>query len=49
VVSSPALQRRMIRGWTPRRLRHLQFQPTPRRNLLRYSRGSKLSHFQARY
>jgi hypothetical protein len=33
VVSYPALLRRMIRGWTPRRLRHLQFQPTPRQDL----------------
>jgi len=31
VVSGPALQRRMIRGWTPRRLRHPQFLPTSRR------------------
>src|SRR6266511_6392167 len=27
---SPALQRRTIRGWSPRRLRHPQFQPTLR-------------------
>jgi len=33
VVSGPALQRRMIRGWSPRRLRHHHFQPTPRRDL----------------
>src|SRR6516165_4429618 len=32
VVSSPALQRRVIRGWSPRRLRHLQFLPTQRRD-----------------
>ena len=32
VVSSPALQRRMIRGWSPRRLRHTQFLPTSRRH-----------------
>jgi len=27
VVSGPARQRRMIRGWSPRRLRHPQFLP----------------------
>src|SRR5262249_17061954 len=32
VVSGPALQRRMIRGLDPRRLRHPQFQPTSRRH-----------------
>src|SRR5450755_3430679 len=32
VVSCPALQRRVIRGWSPRRLRHLQFLPTQRRD-----------------
>ena len=32
VVSIPALQRRVIRGWSPRRLRHLQFLPTQRRD-----------------
>jgi len=36
VVSSPTLQRRMIRGWTPRRLRHPHFQPTPRRHRLEW-------------
>src|SRR5271155_606743 len=31
---SPARhQRRVIRGWSPRRLRHLQFLPTQRRDL----------------
>src|SRR5215475_10385912 len=34
VVSSPALQRRMIRGSSPRRLRHHQFLPTQRRDLV---------------
>jgi len=34
VVSYPTLKRRMIRGWSPRRLRHLQFLPTPRRDRL---------------
>jgi Histidine kinase sensor domain len=32
VVSSPTLQRRMIRGVITRRLRHPQFLPTPRRH-----------------
>src|SRR6202023_3964475 len=32
VVSSPTLQRRMIRGSSPRRLRQPQFLPTPRRD-----------------
>lgn len=32
VVSDPALQRRMIRGCSPRKLRHLQFQPISRRD-----------------
>src|SRR5262249_5207454 len=32
VVSYPTLKRRMIRGSSPRRLRHLQFLPTPRRD-----------------
>src|SRR4029077_3236173 len=32
-VSSPTLPRRMIRGSSPRRLRHHQFLPTPLRHL----------------
>src|SRR5579864_770264 len=32
VVSCPAIQRRVIRGSSPRRLRHHQFLPTQRRD-----------------
>jgi hypothetical protein len=44
VVSCPALQRRVIRGGSPRRLRRLQFQPTQRRDRTYYHKFNDQWH-----